>query len=278
MIALAALAAAAALCRAAPADYQETHRFDEIVKGVRYTVVFRGPTPGHHGGRLDIFTGPARKQTMVYTHVGALSSPELDPDQPPRRFSDLFKDGSRTLAYRMTNELSPTSKLFILRLKDGRFRKVGEFQEGKLLDVDGKPEVVSRQRPPGSTMIRCEEFHTDASSARVTTLFAWDGKGFVDISAKHPDFFAQRLPADEAKLAELKPQRLHMTGAYAGAALTLYFDEKAAGHPKEAWTRLNALIDADAKHPALLAWSHGKECVEKLRADVRERLQIPADW
>ncbi len=265
---------------AAGSDYQESHSFRDKADGASYAVVFLKPTEGHHGGRLDIYASGAGGKTLVYTHPGALAFPELDADQPPRRFSSIFKDGSHTLVYRMTNELSPTSKLYIVRLKDGRFKRYGPFSEGRLRDVnaDGKPEVIVRKPPEGSTMIRCEEFHADAGSARQTEILAWDGTRFADVSAKYPEFFEQRLPQDRQALAELEPQRLKLSGAFAGAALTLYYDEKAAGHPKEAWQHLNALIDANASHPAVLAWSHGKECVAKLRSEARERLHIPADW
>lgn len=271
------LAVAAA---ASDSTYQEAARFQEKVGETTYTVVLLRAAQGHHGGRVDIYAGRDGKDALVYTHPGALSYPALDEGQPPRRFSTLLKDGSRTLAYRMINELSDGSKLYLLRLQGGRFRQLGVFQDGRLkdLDGDGVPEVVARKPLEGSTMIRCEEFHADASSARETSLFAWDGQHFRDVSSKHPDFYERRLAADRQALVQLEPERLKLSGAYAGAALTLYFDERDAGRPKEAWRHLDDLIDANVSNPAVLAWRHHKECIAQLRAEARRRLRIPADW
>jgi len=265
---------------AADSTYQESARFQDTVGQTAYTVVLLRAAEGHHGGRVDIYAERGGQRSLVYTHPGALSYPELDEGQPPRRFSALFKDGSRTLVYRMTNELSAESKLYILRLQDGRFKRLGVFQDGRLkdLDGDGVPEVVARKPLEGSTMIRCEEFHADAGSARETSIFRWDGRRFADVSARHPDFYEQRLAGDRQALVRLEPERLKLSGAYAGAALTLYFDEKDAGRPKEAWKHLNDLIEANVSNPAVLAWRHHKECIAQLRAEARQRLRIPADW
>ena len=254
--------------------YDVAETVTESIGGKTYTALFYRASDATRGGQVDIYVD----RTMIYTHPTLTAAPTLEESQPKRRFSTIFKDGVKTLVYRTADD--QTSTLFVLRLEGVRFKRAGVFPEGRLqdLDGDGKPEVIERKPPQGPTMIKCAEFRASAASARVTELYAWNGKTFERVTAKFPAFFARRLAADRQAVASAESGRLNAPGRYASAVLTLYFDEKAGGKPREAWNHLNTLIETNAKHPAVKAWSHGEECVVKLRVEARERLAIPKDW
>ena len=142
---------------------------------------------------------------------------------------------------------------------------------------DGVAEIIATIPPKGGTLIQCGDFHTDLGAVRQIEVYALQGKAFAAASHKYPKFFARRVLESRRALEQLEPQKLAVPGLYAAAALTLYFDERAAGDARAAWYNLDALITENSKL-TVARLPGNRHCVGQLRSEARQRLEIPADW
>lgn len=255
--------------------YEPVARVAETLDKVPYAAVLYRAKSGE-GGQVDVYVTLKGKELLIYTHPSVSETPALEEAQPRKKFGDFLKDGSKTLVYRMTNAAMGRSTLVVLRKQGIRFSKIGSFPEGRVsdLDGDGQVEIVARTAPLGRVLqLGCgDSFGTTVSAAMKTQVYAWDGRAFADVSARHVPYFETLAKDDSARLEELSAQKQEKAGAYVSAALTLYFDLEAAGKRREGWARLSDALDPKVKLPG------AADCVKKTRAELREKLAVPSDW
>lgn len=229
---------------------------------------------GSTGSRLEIYALLKDRAYLVWTHPGASERLDLDGGPVGRGFPDLFGDGSRVIAYRVTVTALNATTLRLLSARGLKIETAGVFPEGRFLSVRGKTIVAARELPLGRFLsVGCEDFNTVSQSAFKTTLHAPRKGRFVDVSASHPDYYAGEILRKEAALERLRSNLQDHAGEYLGLALSLYYDYAARGEARKGWARQADFFKVPAYAPSPV-----KACFAAMRGDIRARLRIPADW
>ena len=242
--------------------------FSETLNGVPYRAVLSEDA-------VKIYATLKGKPYVVFFHPGAAETPRLEESLTQKRFPDFFKDGSRALVYRMVNTPLGRSTLFVARYQKGRFARAGAFPEGRLVDLDedGRWEIVTESSPLGRALtVACPRFSTTVMAAAKTDIMSWRGGKFVSVAARFPKFFEQRISDGQAKLSAIGPSNLDLSGEYVGRALTLYYDYAALGRGRAGWSELSSLVAPKSSLPGVA------DCAAQIKADLRAKLSIPADW
>ncbi|MDX6768252.1 MAG: hypothetical protein SF051_01860 [Elusimicrobiota bacterium] len=249
---------------------------DRVVRGgkpfpLAAVVLGREDAPGN---RLEVYALLKDRAYMIWTHPGSGERLDLDAGPVGRSMPDLLGDGSRVIAYRSTVPALNATTLRLLAARGLKIEPAGTFPEGRFLTADGKTLVAARDLPLGRFLsVGCEEFGTTSQSAFKTTLHAPRKGRFVEVSASYPDFYAAEIARKEAALARMKDDLEKHAGEYLGLALSLYFDYAARGEARRGWERQAEFFRVPAYAPPSV-----KACFSTMRADLRSRLRIPADW
>jgi hypothetical protein len=231
-------------------------------------------SPAEGGGdRLEVYVVAKGKAYLGFTHPSTVERLEFDPS-PAGRFADMFRDGSVTLAYRATRVSLGATELSVLRWKRFKIERVATFPEGRFLRLETGPVVASRELPLGRYLsMGCEDFGTISRTAFKTTLSAPLKGSFVNVSSKHPEFYAAEISRKEKALARLKGELEKNAGEYLGLAISTYYDYAALGRGREGWARLREFFTIPPLAPASV-----KTCMAAMEKDLRGRLDIPAAW
>jgi hypothetical protein len=248
-------------------------RVEQTADGLVLAAAVYGAKDGS-GDRFEEYVVMKGKAYLGYTHPAGTELLEIDEKPEGRSFRDLFKDGSRVIAYRSTIRALDASSLSVVAYKRFKFRRIAEFHEGRLVRVDGETLVQARDLPLGRFLsVGCEDFGTISQTAFRTRLYAFKKGGFIEASRSHPDFYAAEIKRKEAALDRLKADLQKNAGEYLGLALSVYYDYAAEGRARQGWARQKEYFTLPGYAPAKVS-----ACFETMRNDLRGRLSIPADW
>jgi hypothetical protein len=228
------------------------------------------------GDRLEAYVVLKGKAYLGYAHPSDRDWLELDETPAGRGFRDLLKDGSRAFAYHATIRALNASSLEVVRfrLKSFKYDRAGEFPEGRFLELGDETLVFSRGLPLGRFLsVGCEDFGTTSQSAFRTRLYAASKGRFIDASSKHPDFYAAEIQRKEKAIERLRGDLQKNAGEYLGLALSLYYDYSARGEARKGWDRQKDFFQIPGFAPPSV-----KACFDSMRAGLRGRLGVPADW
>jgi hypothetical protein len=276
LLASAALAAApdplaAPLAESAASGWTVRDRVDRGGKPPLSVVVLARENGGN---RLEVYARLKDRAYMVWTHPGDTERLDLDAGPIGRGMPDLLGDGSRVIAYRSTVPVLRATTLRLLAARGIKVEPAGVFPEGRFLRLGGKTVIAARDLPLGRVLsVGCEDFGTVSQSAFKTTLHEARKGRWVDVSSEHPEVFAEEIARKEKTLAKLKDSLQENAGEYLGLALSVYFDYAARGEARKGWERQAEFFSVPAYAPKSV-----KSCFAAMRADLRSRLRIPADW
>jgi hypothetical protein len=227
------------------------------------------------GDRLEAYVVVGSTAYLGYSHRSRHDEIELDATPAGRDFQDLLGDGSRVFAYHATVRALNETSLQLVRYTRFRFAPAGSFPEGRFVQDGGKTLVLSRDLPLGRFLsVGCASFGTISRTAYRTRLYAPSGGRLVEVSARHPALYAEEIARKEAALERLKKGDLQKNaGEYLGLALSLYYDYAARGQARQGWERQREFFQIPAGAPGSV-----RACFDAMRADLRARLAIPADW
>jgi len=246
----------------------------DTVKGVRLTVVLLRDD-ARSLDKLNVYALIKDKPVLVYTHPSVVDRLEISRSMlSDREFTNLLRDGSRTIVYHATTPGLNTRVLHVLRCTGARVRRIASFPDGRLKDIDedGRMEIISRNLPLGRFFtVGCEDFQTMAQTASQLRISRWTDGRFVDVSAQFPGFFDEDIAGLEEHLALIPKEK--RPGDYLGSALAVYYDYAAKGAQRQGWERLNALLKPPSTSVPRLT-----RCLEQVKADLRQKLAIPLDW
>lgn len=280
----AVLCAAAASARAAdPLDakarawaaqgFSLKERVAHNVGGLPVAVAIYASTAGA-GDRLEAYVVVRSTAYLGYTHPGRGDRLELDTTPAGRGFHDLMGDGSRIIAYHATIPALNASSLELLRYKKFRFTRAASFPEGRFAQDEGRTLIFSRDLPLGRFLsVGCAGFGTISQTAFRTRLYAASQGKFVDVTGLHPRIFDEEITRKEAALERLRGDLQKNAGEYLGLALSLYYDYAARGQARKGWERQGDFFRLPPSAPGSV-----RACFASMRADLRRRLNVPADW
>jgi hypothetical protein len=192
------------------------------------------------------------------------------------RLPDLLGDGSHILAYTVIPPGHMTEKTTVMRWGKAGLSRIAQLPFASFSDVDGdgKVEVVSSERPLGAHFdLSCDDYLKLTHTAYRTRVFGFVGAGLRDISAQHRDYFENLIAQREEELAPQDPRSTDDFGGYLGTAVSLYYDYHAAGRAREGWRRLHALFPVKWSDPGSV-----KKCFKSIKEELRDKLEIPANW
>lgn len=254
--------------------YAVVQRLDDKASGTAVAAMtLEHPEKGW--SRTDVYALLRGLPRLIYTDAGLHETRRLDTALGERALPSPWA-GVRALLLRVRNPALDRDDLTILRLEGAGFKRLGVFREGKLedLDGDGRPEIVSRERPLGRFhRVSCREFFASGAAAVRTDVHAWRGGRLLLVSSEFPDLYDGLLAEDEARLLELEKTRRERPSDYLAAALTLYFDLASKGERRRGWERLRGLSKPPAAAPP-----GASECAAQLMTEARRELGIPEDW
>lgn len=229
---------------------------------------------GPDGDRFEAYAVLKGKAYLGYTHPAQSELLELDESPEGRTFRDLFKDGSRVVAYRSTIRALNAASLNVVAFKDFKFRRVAEFPEGRVVRDGDEALIQARDLPLGRFLaVGCEDFGTISQTAFRTRLYAFKKGGFAEVSKAHAALFQKEIARKEAALGRLKGDLQKNAGEYLGLALSVYYDYAALGRAKEGWARQKEFFEVPGYAPSSV-----RACFDAMRKDLRGRLAVPADW
>lgn len=263
---------AAPLGESARAGWTVKDRVDRDGKPVPLTVVVLSREGG--GNRLEVYARLKDRAYMVWTHPGESERLDLDSGPVGRGMPDLLGDGSRVIAYRSTVPALRATTLRLLKVRGIKVEPAGEFPEGRFFATGGKTLVVSRELPLGRFLsVGCEDFGTVSQSAFKSVIRAPRKGRWVDVSSSYPEVYAEEIARKEAALERLRGDMQKNAGEYLGLALSLYYDYAARGEARKGWEKQAGYFTLPALAPPSV-----RSCFAAMRADLRDRLDIPADW
>lgn len=283
VLAAAALLAASAAAAPAPGPLDLKARewaakgfpLKERIEGPAGPVTIAAAAYGNEkGDRLEAYVVLKGKAYLGYSHPSSVSVLELDGTPEGRGVRDLLRDGSRSFAYHATLRALNATSLVVVRYKDFKFARAAEFPEGRFATLDGAAVVIARELPLGRFLqVGCEDFAATSQTAFRTRVYRAAKGRFVDVSSRHPDFYASEIARKEAAVDRLKGDLQKNAGEYLGLALSLYYDYAARGDARAGWERQKDFFQVPGYAPSSV-----KKCFESMRAGLRGRLGVPADW
>lgn len=217
-----------------------------------------------------------RSAGKIYIEPSSSFKIELERVHDKGRLPDLYRDGSRTLAYQTSG--GGARSLHLVRFVANRAEvEQAPLPDGMLSDVDGdgSVEIVSRSLPLGRLYsIDCGDFHSRAGqNAWKTVVYSWEKGKLVDASARHSRWYNAHIAQLEGDIASMDPRANQRYGEFMGAALAIYFDHAQKGLPRQGWSRFSELFRAGDGDPAGTS-----DCIRQVKEDVRRRLGVPDGW
>jgi len=249
-------------------------RVAERIAGVPVTaVIFR--EEGGNREELNAYLLMGGRPLLIHTYPTASEGLAFHEAMGSNGFPALFGDGSRLLLYHSHNQALGRRTLHVLRFEKRRFRKLGSFPEARLedLDGDGRYEVITRHAPLSPFLVECHEFAALVPGATRTDIQAWENGRFVSAAPRFPSFFAERISRGEEDLRRMEKAGLLRPGDSLAKAITLYYDYAAKGERRRGWERLLEIAAPPRPAPPGV-----KECLLKIREELRAALEIPAGW
>ncbi|HVE11819.1 MAG TPA: hypothetical protein VNI01_00370 [Elusimicrobiota bacterium] len=232
-----------------------------------------------HGGdyqSLRIYHVAQGRAKMVYLEPTFSAKMALASIHDGGALPDLAKDGSRILAYSVTFRGTGEEALVVLKARGGKLQRVGRYPFGEFrdLDRDGRPEVVSRDRPLGQFFsLECQSFRTMAQTAFRPRVYAWRGGTLVNASAEFPRFFSEKVAALSAGLERADARSSGDYGGFLGDALSVFFAERELGRGRDAWREFQGRFQVRATDPP-----GTRRCLAEMDSKLRATLAIPSDW
>jgi hypothetical protein len=286
LLLLAALRASAASAPAAPIDPLQVKAQEWAARGFRLKDRVAHPidglpvaaavygAPDGSGDRFEAYVVVGSTAYLGYSHPSRSERLELDTTPAGQGFRDILKDGSRIIAYHATLRALNASSLEIVRYTKFHFSRVGSFPEGLFVQDGDETLVLSRDLPLGRFLsVACSDFGAISQTVFRTRLYAPSRGRFVEVTDRHPRIFAEEIRRKEAALDRLRGDLQKNAGEYLGLALSLYYDYAAVGRRRKGWERQRDFFQVPAGAPGAV-----KSCFDTMRADMRGRLGIPADW
>lgn len=252
--------------------YSVKERLDRRVGAFPVSVVIYSPNSGE-GDRLEAYVVAGGKAYLGYSHPGRNDRLELD-TTPAGRFSSLLGRGSALIAYHALLPALNSDTLEIVRYRDFRFRLAASFPEGRFVQDDGRVLVLARDLPLGRFLsVGCSDFGTVSRTAFRTRLYEIQDGRFREADARHPRIYDEEIARKQAALARLRSDLQKNAGEYLGLSLSLYYDYAALGRARQGWQKQGEFFRLPRAAPAAV-----RACFSTMRADLRSRLGIPADW
>lgn len=219
--------------------------------------------------------GPKGLKTL-HMEIGGAQEVALDAVHSGGDLPDLGRDGGRVVAYRLSAPALGQDTLVVLRWAGGRLEKTARLPGGRFadLDGDGKPEVVTRERPLGPLFtIACQSFHTMAQAAWKSDVYEWRGGRLEKASERHRAFYDRRIAEARERAAAIDARATDDYGGFLGLTLSVYFDYAASGRAREGWGEFKKLYPVRASDPGPV-----KKCLKQMETELKARLAIPEDW
>jgi len=288
MMALALLLLSAAAVQAAsPLDSELTRLEGKKMRLVRkltapageetLAVVLLKTASGRPRAAVRVYRVTAQRAKLLHLEPGFGKEVRLSDIHKDGKLPDLNGDGSRIIAYTTERRNIGQTTLVVLRYAKGKLERLADFPGGRFqdLDRDGRLEIVSRSRPLGKFFnVSCEEtFHSLAQNAYRTQVLAWDGEKYASASRRHPRFFRKEIARTQARLDGVDIRTTERYGDYLGDSLTLFFLHDAIGEKRAGWDKFKKLFRVRKTDLPLV-----RRCYQKLRGELREKLEIPQSW
>ena len=226
---------------------------------------------GSNADALEAYVVNRDRAFLAYSHPSSVERLVLAGPRE-RRWTDLLGDGSRALAYRAALPSLGSATLRVLRFKDLKVSVAGEFPEGEL-HVDGAGVlVVAKDLPLGRfASVGCEDYGTTAKDAYRTRLYSPVKGAFREVTASRPAFFEAEIARKEGELTRLGEDLDKHAGAFAGLAISAYYDYAALGRAREGWEKLRSSFKLPAFAP-----SSARSCLAAMTRDLEARLDPPS--
>lgn len=263
------------LARLSKEGFTDVQRADAKTReGLLSTIVVRRADGG--GSRLLVYLCGGAKPRLLHFEP-SLAGIRLSALHADGTLPDLAGDGSRTIAYVVSFSGLEQEALVLLRYGKGRIERLGkplpstDFED---VDVDGKLEIVRREKPLGRFFsMDCESFFTMAGKAEKTSILVLKGRRLVDVSARYPAFYRAHMGRLETELASNDPMKTQRFEDYLSTSLALYFDYETLDRRKEGYERLRRAFKLPRAAPSGI-----RACADKMGAELRQKLNIPSDW
>lgn len=221
---------------------------------------------GAAGDRLEVYVLYKGRDIAAYSHPSGSDRLELDPS-PAGRFSDLFGDGSRAVAY-YSRASGLGSALHVLRWRNAKISRAAKFPGGRVERVGATAVFSSRTQPLGRYFSAgCDDMGAVSRTIVKTALYVPRGKSFTRVDAEHPEFFEREIAHKEKKLAALPGGFEKSTGDFIGLAVSIYYDQAAVGRKKEGWEQLRARLAPPGYAPRSV-----KNCLRSLEKELQQKL------
>lgn len=236
-------------------------------------VAFEG---GDGSSALRVYRVENGRARIAYMEPNPTARIALSAIHNDGRLSDLAGDGTRVIAYSLTFPGTQEQALVVLKAGGGKVSPAGSYRFGAFwdLDGDGRPELVSRERPLGQFFsVECESFRAMAQTAFQPRVYSWSGGRLVPASARFPGYFQSRIAELQKELAAKDPREVESYGDYLGSSLSLYFAERELGGGREAWGRFRSRFPVRPSDPAAV-----RRCMGEMESKLRSKLAIPPDW
>jgi len=210
----------------------------------------------------------------------------FEPTQARLRFDPLLHKGGRVLdagdgslivGYHVEFPAIRQTSLSLLRYAEGKLQRVGKplpFAETEDVDLDGRIEIVSHERPLGQFFsLNCESFFTLASEAQRSRIHAFKGGKLETVSRDYPAYYRSHMATLKAEMEANEYLKTRRYGEFLGSALSLFFDYEELGRKQEGWTNFRQTFQLPGYTPASV-----KTCYNEINSTLRRKLQIPPDW
>lgn len=244
-------------------------------KGLQLTAMIFARGDGG-GSRLLIYEVKGRSARMIH----------FEPTQAKLRFDPLLHkegrildagDGSLIIGYHVEFPAIRQTSLSLLRYSEGRLQRVGKplpFAEAEDIDLDGRIEIVSHERPLGQFFsLNCESFFTMATEAQRSRIHAFKGGRLVTVSKDYPAYYRSHMATLKAEMEANDYLKTRRYGEFLGSALSLFFDYEELGRKEEGWKVFRQTFQLPGYTPESV-----KTCYNEINSTLRRKLQIPPDW
>jgi hypothetical protein len=248
-------------------------RVEHAVDGLPVAAAVYGADDGS-GDRFEAYVVVGSTAYLGYSHPARGDRLELDTTPAGQGYRDLLKDGSKIIAYHAQIRALNASSLEVVRYTKFRFQRIGSFPEGRFVQDGDETLVLSRDLPLGRFLsVGCADFGAISQTAFRTRLYAPSRGRFVEVTGRHPKILDEEIRRKEAALERLRADLQQNAGEYLGLALSLYYDYAARGERRKGWERQRDFFRLPGRSSRAV-----KSCFDAMRADIRGRLDIPADW
>ncbi len=244
--------------------------------GKLVTVIFKKGGGSRSSERLYVYLVGKKDFRTLHMYPGSSMDLSLAEVHREGRIFDLAGDNSRIFAYHTIFPGIGQEKLRVYRYARGKLRHLADFDGGRFQNIDGDKswEIVAQDRPLGKYfMMNCKSFHTMAQEAFRTRVYGWRDKRLVNVSREYSDYFNSRIEEVRNEVGGIDARSTKNYGRFLSLTLRLYFDHAQIGKAKQGWGEFRSLYPVKRSDPKPV-----KQCLKNMETEIRDRLNIPADW